>query len=41
MSDGLFGFPPEAILQTGPGRVAVAIIGGGINTPGLATFPIA
>nr|WP_296764941.1 hypothetical protein [Rhodococcus sp. (in: high G+C Gram-positive bacteria)] len=40
MSDGLFGFPPEAILQTGPGQVAVVIIGGGINTAGLATFSV-
>jgi hypothetical protein len=39
LSDGLNGFPAEAILQTGSGHLAVAVIStAGTITPGVATF---
>lgn len=37
-SDGLHGFPPEATLRTGVGRVALILNAGGIHTPGFATL---
>ncbi|WP_092808180.1 hypothetical protein [Rhodococcus globerulus] len=39
LSDGLNGFPAEAILQTGSGQLAVAVLStAGSITPGAATF---
>ena len=39
MSDGLNGFPPEAVLQTGVGQVVVTVLPlPGNVTPGFATF---
>ncbi|MFC9893848.1 hypothetical protein ACFVMC_09155 [Nocardia sp. NPDC127579] len=40
LSDGLHGFPPETVIETGPGQVALMLtsVGGGPITPGLATF---
>lgn len=38
LSDGLYGFPAEATLQTGSGQVAVAVISTvGTITPGVVT----
>lgn len=40
LSDGLNGIPPQAVLHTGPGQLAVTVISsaGGIITPGAATL---
>lgn len=40
LSDGLHGHPAEITLYTGPGQVALMLntVGGGVVTPGFATF---
>ncbi|MDV6277428.1 hypothetical protein R3Q06_28420 [Rhodococcus erythropolis] len=39
LSDGLHGFPAEAVVQTGTGQVAVAVLSvAGTITPGVASF---
>ena len=40
LSDGLNGVPAEAIVQTGTGQVAVAVlsVAGSIITPGVTSF---
>lgn len=40
LSDGLNGIPAAAVLQTGPGPVAVTVasVAGGVTTPGFAAF---
>ncbi|MFD4367977.1 hypothetical protein [Rhodococcus sp. NPDC058521] len=42
LSDGLHGHPPETTVQTGPGQVALMLntVGGGVVTPGFATFSV-
>jgi hypothetical protein len=40
LSDGLNGVPAEAIVQTGTGQIAVAVlsVAGSIITPGVTSF---
>ncbi|WP_227983241.1 hypothetical protein [Nocardia spumae] len=42
LSNGLNGIPPQATLNTGPGRIVLILtpLNGGTTTPGFATFAV-
>ncbi|MFF2088186.1 hypothetical protein ACFVVM_30770 [Nocardia sp. NPDC058176] len=42
LSDGLHGFPPRAVIEPGPGQIALVLtsVSGGTITPGFATFSV-